>query len=180
MFELKKQCVIEHVNVRRPSNDESPVAVDIKISVEDLPAKAAAFVLRAEKVEDVLAAFFSDDADQNKRFLGLSEIPIDESWEGRHQIKISSLAKLRVTKLFNIKLNPRAKGLFDVTFTATVEEPPENYIDALSKRLHTSTQVLLEQEPELDLKQPAEKLGEAGKRPGKVKKSEPTQQPLVN
>lgn len=180
MFELKKQCLIEHVNVRRPNNDESPVAVDIKISVEDLPVKAAAFVLRAENEKDVLAAFFSEDAEQNKRFLGLSEIPIDEAWEGRHQIKVSSLAKLRVTKLFNIKLTPRAKGLFDAVFTATVEDPPENYIDALSKRLHTSTSVLLEQEPELDLKQPADKVGDAGKKPGKVKRTEPEQRQLVN
>jgi hypothetical protein len=111
VFELKKQCLIEHVNARRPSNDDSPVAVDIKISVEDLPAKAAAFVLRADKV---------------------------------------------------------------------VEDPPENYIDALSKRLHTSTSVLLEQEPELDLKQPTDKPGEAGKRPGKVTKREPEQRALVN
>jgi hypothetical protein len=180
MFELKKQCLIEHVNVRRPSNDDSPVAVDIKISVDDLPAKAAAFVLRADNVEDVTNAFFANDEDQNKRFLGLSEIPIDESWEGRHQIKVSSLAKLRVVKLFNIKLTPRAKGLFNAVFTATVEDPPENYIDALSKRLHTSTSVLLEQDPELDLKQPTDKPGEAGKRPGRVSKREPSQQQLVN
>jgi hypothetical protein len=93
---------------------------------------------------------------------------------------VSSLAKLRVVKLFNIKLTPRAKGLFDAVFTATVEDPPENYIDALSKRLHTSTSVLLEQEPELDLKQPKDKPGEAAKRPGKVKKSEGEQAPLIN
>ena len=178
MFELSKQATIEHVNVRRPSNDDSPVAIDIKISVEDLPTKAAAFVLRANKVEDVLTAFFEPEGDQEKKFLGLSEIPIEESWEGRHQVKISSLAKLRVTKLFKIVLTPRAKGLFDASFTVTVEDPPENYIDALSKRLHTSTSVKLEQEPELDLKQP-EKPGEAAKSPGKVKKSEP-QQPALN
>lgn len=177
MFEFKKQAMVEHVSQTKGSNDDSPVLVHIKISVEDLPAKAAAFALRAESEAEVIAAFFSNDADQNKRFLGLNEIPIDEAWEGRHQIKVSSLAKLRVTKLFNIKLTPRAKGLFDAVFTATVEDPPENYIDAVSKRMHSLTSVLLEQEPELDLKQPP-KPGEEDRKPGKVKKSEPQQQTL--
>jgi hypothetical protein len=180
MFELKKQCMIEHVSQTKGSNDDSALLVHIKISVEDLPANAAAFVLRAENVEDVTAAFFTNDADQNKRFLGLSEIPIDESWEGRHQIKISSLAKLRVIKLFNIKLTPRAKGLFDAVFTATVENPPDNYLDAVSKRMHSSTSVLLEQEPELDLKQPKDKPGAEGKKPGKVKKTDGDQAALLN
>lgn len=174
MFEINQQCVIEHVNVRRGKNDESEVAIDIKFSVEDLPAKAAAAALLADSVEDVIAAFFGTDADQNKRFLGMGSVPIDEESEGKHQIKISSLSRMRVVKLAKVKLLPRAKGLFDAEFRVTVEQPPENYIEAVADKIHRSVNVRLEQDVrELELAQPA-----ADKRPGKVKKSEPHQATL--
>jgi hypothetical protein len=179
-FEIGQQCVIEHVNVRRGKNDESEVAIDIKFSVEDLPAKAAAAALRAEHVKEVIAAFFSDGKDQEKRFLGIGAIPIDEQWEGKHKIKISSLVSMRVLKLWKVKLRPRAKGLFDGEFQVTVEQPPQNYIEAVADKLHRSVQVKLEQDVrELDLKvKKGEDAAAEAKKPGKVTKTEPTQQPL--
>lgn len=170
MFELKQQCVIEHVNVRRGKNDESEVAVDIKFSVEDLPAKAVAGILRAVDADEVEKSFFADDADGNRRFLGMGQITIDEEWEGKHMVKISSLSRMRVVKLAKIKLTPRAKGLFDGVFRITVEQPPENFIEAVADKINRSVNVHLEQDVrELDLP-PGEKPGEAAKKPGRPRK----------
>jgi hypothetical protein len=174
LFEFQKQCTVEHVNVRRGTNEESKVAVDVKLSVEDLSAKCAGAVLRANSEEEVLDAFFANDEDQNMRFLGLTSIPIDEFWEGQHQIKISNGGKLRVAKLHKVILAPRAKGLFSCSFTVTIEDPPENFLEQIAKKLHTSCAVKLEQEAELDLKKPQDE----GKKPGAVKKSEPVQRTL--
>ncbi len=171
MFEISQQCVIEHVNVRRGKNDESEVAIDIKFSAEDVPAKVVAYALRADKVSEVTAAFFADDKEKNKRFLGMGWIPIDEEWEGKHQIKISSLPRLLVVKLAKIKAYPRGGGNFDLEFRITVEQPPENYIEAIADKIHRSApQVNLTQTEELDLK--------PQKETAKVTKSEPQQQAL--
>jgi hypothetical protein len=166
---------VEHVNVRRGTNEESKVAVDVKLSVEDLSAKCAGAVLRSNTEEEILDAFFTSDDDQGPRFLGLTSIPIDEFWEGQHQIKISGGGKLRVAKLHKVLLAPRAKGLFSCSFTVTIEEPPENFIEQIANKLHTSCAVKLEQEQDLGLQQkPADK----DRKPGAVKKTEPQQQTL--
>lgn len=175
MFEFSTQATIEHVNVRRGPHEDSKVAVDVKLGVENLPTRCAAAVLRADKVSEVDESFFDDKGEA--RIIGLTEIPISESWEGAHWVKISTLAKMRVDKLHKVVLSPRAKGLFDATLTVTVEDPPEGYVDALSKKLHTSCPVKLEQEvQELPLKQ--KDKGSADQKPGKVTKTEPAQQTL--
>jgi hypothetical protein len=121
---------------RRGKNDDSrSLLVHIKFSVEDSAGEVRSAALRAESVEEVIAAFFGSDEDQNKRFLGMGAVPIDEEWEGKHMIKISSLSKMRVVKLAKVKLLPRAKGLFDAEFRITVEQPPE--ICTTSKRSPT-------------------------------------------
>lgn len=171
LFEFQKQCTVEHVNVRRGTNEESKVAVDVKLSVEDLSAKCAGAVLRSNTEEEIMDAFFSQDGEP--RFLGLTSIPIDEFWEGQHQIKISGGGKLRVAKLHKVLLAPRAKGLFSCSFTVTIEEPPENFIEQIANKLHTSCAVKLEQEQDLGLKQKP-----ADQKPGVVKKTEPAQQTL--
>lgn len=170
MFELKQQCVIEHLNVRRGKNDESEVAIDIKLSCEDIPAKAIAGVLRAVNAEEVEKSFFADDEDRNRRFLGIGAIALEEEWEGKHMIKISSLSRMRVVKLAKVKLTPRAKGLFDAVFRVTVEQPPENFIEAIADKIHRSVNVHLEQDVrELDLPQ-GEKPADAAKKPGRPRK----------
>lgn len=151
LFELNQKCKIEHVNTRRGKNDDSPVAIDIKFSVEDMPAKIAAAAFRAEKEKDVMESFFTNDKEKDKKFLGIGHIPIDEQWEAKHKIKISSLTSMRCTKLWKIKLKPRAKGLFDAEFQVTIEDPPQNYIDAVAKKINDFVQVKLEQDCELDL-----------------------------
>jgi len=169
-FEINQQCVIEHVNVRRGKNDESEVAIDIKLSCEDIPAKAIAGILRAANDEEVIKSFFGDDADQNKRFLGIGALSVEEEFEGKHMIKISSLSKMRVLKLAKIKLTPRAKGLFDGVFRITVEQPPQNFIEAVAEKIHRSVNVRLEQDvQELDFK-PSDKPAEEAKKPGRPRK----------
>jgi hypothetical protein len=163
MFEINQQCVIEHVNVRRGKNEESEVAIDIKFSIEDLPAAAAAGALLAEGgAKEIVAAFFADDKDKNKRFLGMGSVPIAQQWEGKHMLKISSLPKMRCLKVWKIKLKPRAKGLFDGEFQVTVEQPTDGYIEAVADKIHRSVKVVMEQDGELDLK-PAKDEPQQGK-----------------
>ena len=168
MFELNQQCVIEHVNVRRGKNDESEVAVDIKFSVEDVPAKAVAGVLCASSPQAVEAAFFDGD---EKRFLGIGNLAIEEEFEGKHMIRISGLSRLRVLKLARIRLTPRAKGMFDGMFRVTIEQPPQNFIESIADKIHRSVSVHLEQDVrELPLKTASEVAGAEGRKPGVVRK----------
>jgi len=158
MFEISKKCTIAHVNTRRGKQDTSPVAIDIKIKAEDVSAAVAATALRADKTKEVSDAFFKGE---EQRFLGIGEIVIDEAWEGKHKLKIMSLPAMRCAKLWKIRVHPRAKGLFDVTFQVTIEEPPQNYIDAIARKINDTAMINLEQDAELDLKRPeAEGEGE--------------------
>jgi len=178
-FEIAQQCLLTHLNTRRGNNDESPVAVDIDFTIEDLPAKAVAAALRTD-VADVIRAFFADDEEQNRRFLGIGSIPLDEEWEGKHQVKISSLAKLRCAKLRKIKFRPIAKGLFEGSFQVTIEEPPAGVLEALAQKINKSVQVKLEQDvAELDLPE-QQKPGEADKKPSRAKKIQGEQAALLN
>jgi hypothetical protein len=172
-LELNLQCVIEHVNVRRGKNDESEVAIDIDLSCEDVPTSFAAGALRVSE-DEINDSFF--DAEGNPKFLGIGSLPVDEQWEGKHQVKISSLSRMRVTKLRKIKLKPRGGKKWDVGLQVQIEQPPENYIESIADKLHRSANVRLEHDNrELDLPKQ-----DSAKAPGRVKKSQGEQASMLN
>jgi hypothetical protein len=172
-LELTLQCVVEHVNVRRGKNDESEVALDIDFSCEDVPTSFAAGALRVTE-KDINDSFFDEKGDP--KFLGIGPINIDEQWEGKHQVKISSLARMRVSRLRKISMKPRAGRKWDVSLQVQVEQPPDNYIETVAEKLHRSAAVKLEHDNrELDLpKQDDAKKG------GSVTKKQGDQASMLN
>lgn len=104
-FNIDDQVLIEHVNTRRSKGDDSPVCVDLKITVDALPIEAAAAALAARGTGEVEQAFFSAG---KPRFLGMDVLPIDREFLAKHLATFADLdfEPIRVSKLFNIRLLP--------------------------------------------------------------------------
>lgn len=179
MFELKAQCNIEHVNVRRGKNDESPVAVDIKLSIDALPVNCATAALAANGDGEVQQSFFRG---AEPRYPGMDVIPIDREYEGKHMVKFNELENMRVVKLFKIRLLPLTEGRFSAEFTVTIEEPTAKWLHAMAKHNNKTVDVDLQQDVrELELAKTLEPT--ADQKPGKVTKIKPQAeqtQPLIN
>jgi len=173
MFEINQQCVIEHVNVRRGKNEDSEVAIDIKFSCEEMPGKAVAAALRAASVKEVDDAFFAGASE--RRFVGLSELPLNCDFEGKHEIRISGMKGMNVSRLWKVKITPRRKGSYDALFQVTVQPDTENFIERIAESLHCSVAVQLKQ-TQKELWDTEEPEGEQAP----VTKTEPKQAALVN
>ena len=144
MFQFNKLCKVIHINVRRNHHEDAPVTVDIKFEVGDVTCKQASGVLGAESPQEVEAAFFSKNGE--KRFPGVVTIPIPFGFENKHEITIGDAKAMRVAKLFKVTIQPRGKGLFDCTFTVTIDSPPKAYMDAVAAHLHEMVKVKLSQD----------------------------------
>jgi phosphatidylethanolamine-binding protein (PEBP) family uncharacterized protein len=166
-FAFNKQCVLEHVNVRKGKNEGCVPQFDLKFSCEMLPAEAAAVALGARSTGEVEQAMF---ATKEARFKNMGSIPIDRNWEGQHMLRMEDLSGLRVVKLHKVKLVPGESNAFGATFTLTVEDPDAETLHTIMSLQHESVQVNLEHDRK-DLADQADQKTEE-KKGGKVKKTE--------
>jgi hypothetical protein len=152
LFELTGLATIAHINIRRAGEEDGEVSVDVKFSVGDVPASAAAAAMGAESASAVTDSLFypdHEDAERPARFLALAGIACTAQWRGKHTLKLSGVESVRADKVGKVTLIPRAAGMFDATFSVSIDSPPHGYIEALSGMLQDSTKITLEQDPEL-------------------------------
>lgn len=181
MFELNQQCVIENVLPNRGKNEDSPVLLHIKLRVDALSPEAVAAAMRARGPGEVQQSFFSDG---KPRFPGVDVIPIDNEYLAKHVVTFDELEQVRVSKLFNIRVLALIEGHFSATLTITVEDPSAEYLHYITNHENKSVNVALVQDVrELDFNGAEADPVAAGKKPGRVKKSErrhEEQAPLIN
>jgi hypothetical protein len=167
-FAFNKQCVLEHVNVRKGKNEGCVPQFDLKFSCDNLPSEAAAVALGARSEGEVAQAMFAKD---EARFKNMGSIPIERDWEGQHMLHMEDLSGLRVVKLHKVKLVPGETNAFGATFTITVEDPDAETLHTIMSLQHDSVQVNLEHDRK-DLADQADDKTAAEKKGGKVKKVE--------
>lgn len=166
-FAFNKQCVLEHVNIRKSKNEGAIPQYDLKFSCDALPAECAAVALGARGEGEVTQGLFAKD---EPRFKHMGSIPIERHWEGQHMLRLESLDGLRVIKLHKVKLVPGETNAFGATFTITVEGLEAEQLHAIADMQHESVSVNLEHDRK-DLADQADEKS-ADKKPGKVKKTE--------
>lgn len=181
MFELNQQCLIENVLSNRGKNDGSPVLLHIKLRVDALSPEAVAAAMRGRGPGEVQQSFFSDG---KPRFPGVDVIPCHNEYLAKHVVTFAELEQVRVTKLFNIKVEPLIDGHFSATLTITVEDPSAEYLHYIANHENSSVHVALVQDVrELDFNGAEADPVAAGKKPGRVNKSDrrhEEQTPLIN
>lgn len=157
-----KPATIEAINVRKQGpKDGRIVALDLKITAEDLPMRCLAALLGSSPAECEAAFWRIEDAPRlkdgdkmDRRFLGLQSFGCPAVYTKRHELRIANLAPIRVDKLHKFEAAPVAGQLVVVTFVAAISEPPDEWAAELMHLLRETCMVSLEQEAELDLNDP--------------------------
>lgn len=185
MFE-NKPATIEAINVRKQGpKDGRIVALDLKITAEDLPMRCLAALLCAQPAE-VEAAFWRledfatlrEGQKLDRRFIGLQSFACPAVYAKRHELRIANLAPIRVDKLHKFEATPVAGQLCVVTFVAVISDPPDGWGAELMHLLRETCMVGVEQDAELDLGDSAStteraRRGDKAARGGKGSKDDP-------
>lgn len=153
-FNFNGRAELVDLRPHRGKSDDAEVQLDMKFKAVDVSAEAAAAVLGADDGASVVAGLFRSvavDADQNTAFPSIKGIQADCNFENRHAITVAGLRRVRCARVGKISIKPRAKGLSDMTFSVTVEAPPQNFVELLAEHLNEVIKVNLEQEAELPL-----------------------------
>lgn len=180
-FNVSGVAHVLKIDPKKGTSDDAHVSIAVKLKVEDVPAASITAALGAESAQDVESAFFrpkSIDADQNSRFLGLKHIACEASWEGKHTIEFAGFRPVRTAKVGGIQIKPRGYLKCDVVFVATIEQPPQGFIEQLAEYLSDQIRIELEHDRELfDGEKPATEpkqqdlVGKEPKARGPAKKS---------
>lgn len=154
-----KPATIEAINVRKQGpKDGRIVALDLKITAEDLPMRCLAALLAAPPAEVESAFWRIEDAPKlkgsdkmDRRFLGLQSFGCPAIYAKRHELKIANLAPIRVDKVHKFEATPVAGQLTVVTFVAVISDPPDGWGAELMHLLRETCMVSVYQDAELDL-----------------------------
>lgn len=154
-----KPATIEAINVRKQGpKDGRIVALDLKITAEDLPMRCLAALLVASPAETEAAFWRIEDLPRlkggdkmDRRFLGLQSFACPMVYPKRHELRVANLAPVRVDKLHKFEVTPVAGQLCVVTFVAIISEPDDAWAAELMHVLRETCVVSLDQEADLDL-----------------------------
>lgn len=154
MFGFDGAATLRSSKSDRGSSEDAKVVMTLKFEGSGLKADAAARVLGADNGAALLQALFrerSRDPDENSRFTGIAWIESIAKIDEKHSLQIEDLPKVRVSRLYGIRVKPRAAGMCDLRFTATVHEPPDAFIDGVTKLIKREVDIDLTPDEELPL-----------------------------
>jgi hypothetical protein len=123
-FQLDHFATIQHLNVRKEGkDDERETAIDIKLVVEKQPVENVLCVLGAQAMADVQALWIDDEA-ACVRLHGISSIDCWPSFQAGYQLDMLR-NRVFVTKIKKFNLRPLDGRKVDLTFSVTVNAPPQ-------------------------------------------------------
>jgi DNA segregation ATPase FtsK/SpoIIIE-like protein len=152
LFDLVGKATIEAIAIKRGRSDDAVVSASLRLRWDGQQAAPVAAALGAERVEDV-AMFHEDevdDPDRNARFIRMGAVPIGTTYAGKHTLQIADFS-VRAQKVSRIAAMPVGLGLWVVSASILIDNPPSSMLEVLAEMLHAEVRTALRMDAELQL-----------------------------
>lgn len=152
-FNIDQYAKITNLNIRREHHgDDTAVAIDVHIEIENMKVTAAAPLFGAQgaaAVKQLKASFWDKDGDPH--WPAVTQIKLMTEFEAGHRLrKIAGLAESAVIdSMKGFAVLPRGHHEMNVRFKLSIVEPTEALVDAVAHGLGDHNPLRIEADPDL-------------------------------
>lgn len=153
-FDLRGFAILHAITIGSAGGAENPQPyVTLKVEADQQPIDSVAAAVGAADRDLPALRALHDTADEllPPRLIGVTSIDTWYESRGRHTLTYAGI-RTRVAKVSAVRIKIAPRGCWTIACNLGIDELPQSTLDRLAQLLKGNAKILLEQDPELDLR----------------------------